>query len=437
MKSSASINYLIMQVDRLIAQQLGEIIRNAAFLQLRASWIGLHYLVQQVSSKNNNKVRFLDVAWEELRRDLERSAAVEQSHLYDKIYSQEFGIAGGEPYGLLLADYELTLDKLQAGQTAQTLNALKLLADIAAASFAVIVINVKPELFGINSFNEISKQSVIKTDLNERNQISWDAFRGSENARFVCVVMPKVLMSSYYNQHVHQQRVYFNEDPIIWSNAIYSYAANFARSFANTGWFLDALGIPNDVLPSYAGMLPQLEANKFTSGLGDTIPKLLTEVLITAQQEQQLNAGGFTALSQLPQTPYAAFVNSPSLKLPFKLESSNLSGEELACSVIYTLSICRFAHYLKILGRQQIGKFPDAKACESYLQHWLGDYVTSNPDVPLELKYRYPLADAKVTVIKSTGFNEHYICLISLCPQLRTTHAAASVLLKTALLPLQ
>ena len=45
----------------------------------------------------------------------------------------------------------------------------------------------------------------------------------------------------------------------------------------------------------------------------------------------------------------------------------------------------------------------EAKDCEGWLNRWISNYVNSNPDAGQEMKAKYPLAEAKVSVAEIPG----------------------------------
>ncbi len=94
-------------LDALLDGQVNAILHHPRFQKLEASWRGLRYLAEQAEGAENVKIRVLSVSWNELARDLERAIEFDQSQLFRKVYSDEFGTPGGEPFGLLLGDYEI------------------------------------------------------------------------------------------------------------------------------------------------------------------------------------------------------------------------------------------------------------------------------------------------------------------------------------------
>ncbi|MEO0443685.1 MAG: type VI secretion system contractile sheath large subunit, partial [Pseudomonadota bacterium] len=128
----------ICKLDHLINDQLNAIIQHRKFKTLEASWRGLDYLAKQVLGTKNIKIKVLDVAWHEVVRDMERALEFDQSQLFQKIYNEEYGSPGGEPYGVLIGDYEIN-HRPTAEHPHDDLSALAGIAQVAAASFAPFI----------------------------------------------------------------------------------------------------------------------------------------------------------------------------------------------------------------------------------------------------------------------------------------------------------
>ena len=86
--------------------QVNEIMHQPEFQKLESTWRGLHYLVHHAETGENLKVRVLNVSKRDLFKDLEKAAEFDQSALFKKIYEEEYGQLGGQPYGMLVGDYE-------------------------------------------------------------------------------------------------------------------------------------------------------------------------------------------------------------------------------------------------------------------------------------------------------------------------------------------
>src|SRR4030081_731953 len=114
------------------------------FRKLEGSWRGLHYLVQNSETGTSLKLRVLNLSKRELGRDLSRAIEFDQSQIFKKIYENEFGTPGGEPYGALIGDYEWT-------NHPDDLETLRLMSNISAGAFAPFISAASAGMFGFYS----------------------------------------------------------------------------------------------------------------------------------------------------------------------------------------------------------------------------------------------------------------------------------------------
>src|SRR6201989_3292443 len=122
----------VAAIDAKMSAQLNEIMHDPKFLKLEGSWRGLHYLVQNSETGTSLKLRVLNITKRELGRDLSRAIEFDQSQLFKKIYENEFGTPGGEPYGALIGDYGWT-------QHPEDVETLRLVSNVAGGAVAPVV----------------------------------------------------------------------------------------------------------------------------------------------------------------------------------------------------------------------------------------------------------------------------------------------------------
>ena len=105
-----TIEEMIARLDEKLSAQMNEILHAPEFQKLESAWRGLHYLVFNSETDATLKIRVMNVGKTELYRNLKLypGARWDQSPLFKKIYEQEFGQLGGEPYGCLVADYHFS-----------------------------------------------------------------------------------------------------------------------------------------------------------------------------------------------------------------------------------------------------------------------------------------------------------------------------------------
>ena len=102
---STAITKKIAEIDKILNNDLNEIIHHPEFQELEASWRGLHQFVKATKPDKNFKIRLLDVTKEEILLDSECSADFDTTGLFKLFYENEYGTYGGEPYGLIVGNY--------------------------------------------------------------------------------------------------------------------------------------------------------------------------------------------------------------------------------------------------------------------------------------------------------------------------------------------
>ncbi len=102
-----TIQALIAEIDEKLSQQVNQIIHHDDFQKLEGAWRGLHYLVNNTETDEMLKIRFMSISKQELGRTLKRYKGVawDQSPIFKKVYEEEYGQFGGEPFGCLVGDY--------------------------------------------------------------------------------------------------------------------------------------------------------------------------------------------------------------------------------------------------------------------------------------------------------------------------------------------
>ena len=162
----------IAEIDKKLSAQLNEVIHHPDFQRLESTWRGLHYLVHQTETGETLKIRVLNVTKRELFKDLERAPEFDQSSLFKKLYEEEYGQLGGEPYGMLVGDYEF-------GRNAEDVSLLKMISNVAAAAHAPFVAAASPKMFGFDTLHRAGQAPRPGQDLRVRSSTP----PGSRSAR--------------------------------------------------------------------------------------------------------------------------------------------------------------------------------------------------------------------------------------------------------------
>jgi len=433
------INLQIAYIDELMNEQVNLILHHPRFQQLESSWRGLLFLTEEAGDNEKIKIKFLDVSWPVLVKDLDRAIEFDQSNLFRKVYSAEFGTAGGEPYGILLGDYQI---RHRPGPDHKTddVAALREISQVASAAFVPFVAGVDPVLFGVNEFADLGSPINFENLFSQAEYLKWNTFRSTEDARFIGLTLPRVLMREPYTHDTYRSDGFnFSEDVsapdssgYLWGNACYAFGAILLKSFANNAWFTDIRGCHNGV--EQGGVVSNLPVPCFETDERGTALKYSTDVLISDSLEKILSEFGFIPLCHSKDSRYAVFYGNQSVQGELVYDTSVAkTNAKISAMLQYMLCVSRFAHYIKIIGREKVGSFFSAEECEHYLHTWLLSYSTASSSGTPENLAKYPLAEANVEVKEIPGKPGVYACVTHLKPHLQLDQMVSGVKLVTEL----
>ncbi len=428
----------IARIDALLGRQVNAILHHHAFQRLEAGWRGLRYLVEQVQESESVKIRMLSVSWKELVRDLERAFEFDQSQLFRKVYSDEFGMPGGEPYGVLLGDYEIR-HRPGGEQPTDDLGAISAISAVAAAAFAPFVAAAHPTFFGLDSFAELEKPLNLPRTFEQLEYVKWKAFRNTEDSRFVGLVLPRILMRLPYADGPRLDRFRFKEElrsreDYLWGNPVYAFGAVLIRAYNDSGWLAEIRGVRRGELGG--GLVAGLPVHSPRTDRPGVAPKPVTDGMLTDAHEKELAELGFMPLCYCPDTDLAAFYGTQSVQKPKTYdEPAATANARLSAMLQYILCVARFAHYLKVIARDKLGSIKGPVECEEFLYRWLINYCIANDEVDLETKARYPLREAKVQVRAHPGKPGSYLCVAHLRPHFQLDQLVTSMRLAAELNP--
>lgn len=435
----------VTAIDTLIGTQLDAILHHDRLRRLEGAWRGVAWLVHALDPAGRVKVKLLNIGWHELCRDLERAVEFDQSQLFRKIYEEEFGSPGGEPYGLLVIDHEVRHrpSARRPGDAAPTddVSAIAGLASVAAAAFSPIVLAASPALLGVDDFADLAHVSDLAAPFRSPEYARWRSLSSREEMRFVAVTLPRVLARSpWRDDPARADRFRYAEyasdrTARVWMNAGYAFAAVVARAFANHAWPADIRGSETDRLGG--GVVNDLPVETFRTDPDHVWVRPSLDIAMTNAQERALAEVGIMPLVTLPFTEEAIFSSVQSLQFAPRYightAAAAAASARLSTQVSSMLTVSRFAHYLKMLGREAIGSFRTASEIQHRLQTWLSNYVNANVRGDADSRARYPLASGQVTVTERPGKPGVFGCTILLQPSFQLDDVSATFRLVTDL----
>jgi type VI secretion system protein ImpC len=428
--TEAMINARIAQIDHLLSLQLNEILHNAEFQRLEASWRGLQFLMKQSETGTSLKIKVLNVSKKDLLRDLQRAAEFDQSALFKKVYEEEYGVFGGTPFGAMVGDYYF--DK-----SGQDIELLEKISNVAAAAHAPFISSAAADLFSLEKFTDLDQPRDLAKIFDTTEYARWKTFRASEDSRYVALTAPRVLMREPYGAATvpieafnYEERVDGTDhDAYCWGSSAWSIAANINKAFAMYGWCATIRGVES------GGLVEGLPVHNFRTEAGELVMKCPTEVQITDRREKELADLGFAALVHQKGTANAAFFSVQSCQKPKVYDSPQATASaRLSAQLPYIFATSRFAHYLKVMMRDKIGGYTSRAEVDSFLNRWIQQYVVSS-EAAASIKAQRPLAEARIDVVEVPGKPGAYRAVAFLRPHFQLDELGVAMRLVAELPP--
>ena len=403
----ASIEAVIAAIDAKLTEQINLILHHEQFQALEAAWRGLHHLVSNTETDEMLKIRFMDLSKDELRRTMRRYKGVawDQSPLFKRLYEDEYGQLGGEPYGCVVADYYFD-------HGAPDVDLLGAMSRVCAAAHAPLLAGAAPSTLQMQSWQELANPRDLAKITGNLEHVAWNSLRDTDDARYVGLAMPRFLARLPYGSrtnpvdefHFEERTEGSDHRNYVWANAAYALAVNINRSFKEFGWCSMIRGVES------GGTVESLPCHTFPTDDGGFDMKCPTEIAISDRREAELARAGFIPLVHRKGTDHATFIGAQSLqRAQIYADPDATANAQLSARLPYLFASTRFAHYLKAIVRDKIGSFKEREDMQRWLNEWLMQYVDADPaNSSQATKARRPLAAAEVVVEDVDGNPGYY-----------------------------
>ena len=371
----------------------------------------------------------MNVSKKELLRDLQRASEFDQSALFKKVYEEEFGVFGGDPFAALIGDYEFS-------KSPEDLELLEKVAQVAGAAHAPFLTAASSQLLNMESFTQLDQPRDVARIFDTTEYAKWKRFRQSDDSRYVGLCVPHVLMRLPYGRDTVPVDAFTYEEGVdgtdhtkyLWGNAAYAMGARLTNAFALYGWCAAIRGVEG------GGLVEGLPAHTFRTDEGDVALKCPTEIAITDRREKELADQGLVPLVHCKGTDKAAFFSVQSANKPklYDTDAANANAR-LSAQLPYIMATCRFAHYLKAMMRDKIGSFTSRDEIQMFLNRWIAQYVTSDDTATQATKAKYPLREARIDVEEVKGKPGVYRAVAFLRPHFQLDELTVSLRLVASL----
>ncbi len=409
-----SIEAIIAEIDKKLSEQLNHILHHPEFQRMESTWRGLHYLVSNTETDEMLKIKIFNIPKKELHKTLKKYKGTkwDQSPVFKRIYEEEYGQFGGEPYGCLIGDYYFD-------HSPQDVELLREMSKIAAAAHCPFITGAAPSLLNMESWQELSQPRDLVKIFQTPEYAAWRSLRESEDSRYLGLTMPRFLGRLPYGSRTEpveafdfEEEVEGDHNKFLWVNSAYAMGTNITRAFKLYGWCTRIRGIES------GGDVANLPTYTFPTDDGGVDMKCPTEIAISDRREAELAKCGLMPLLHKKNSDFAAFIGAQSLHQPAEYDDPDATANaRLAARLPYLFAVCRFAHYLKAIVRDKIGSFKEREDMEKWLNNWIMNYVEPDPaNASEEAKARRPLAAAEVRLEEVADDPGYYRSIFYLRP---------------------
>ena len=419
----ATINERVAEIDQILTDQLNAIMHHPDFQSLEGSWQGLKDLVFGSETSGRLKIRLMVASKKELLTDLESAVDYDMSVLFKKVYEEEYGTFGGNPFSMLLGDYYF-------GRHPQDVALLERISKVAAAAHAPFIAAPSPALFDMKSFTDIGTPRDFSKIFESAELVAWNSFRESEDSRYIALALPRYASRLPYGAATRPiDKFAFEEDvngkdhtKYLWTNSAYLLGLRITEAFAKYGWTTAIRGVEG------GGKVEGMTAHTFQTDEGDIVLKCPTEVTITDRREKELNDLGFICIVNAKGNNTATFFGGQTANKPkvYDKDAANANAQ-LSARLPYMLAASRFSHYVKVIIRDKIGSFQTKDSIQTYLNNWISAYVCLDPAASQTTKAKLPLANARIDVSEIAGKPGAYQAVIFVRPHFQMEELKASI----------
>ena len=399
----------ILILDQTIQTSIDSILHNKDFQKLESTWRGVFHLVKNLLLSTSLKLRILHATFDELNDDLDKAMEFDESYLFQKLYEEEFGTYGGNPYTCLIIDHGIA--RIQVD-----FMFLHRICEVVSCAHIPTVIGVDPSIFELDSFAKLHIPKNIASLFEAVDMAKFKSFRELDDSRYISLVMPKFMSRAPYDvqnnpvKNLNYTESILRHEDFCWTNAVYAYGHRIASAFDKFKWFSSIIG------PENGGMVDDLPVYTYKDTDGELLIKCPSETSITDRREKELSNQGFISLCHCKDTDYSVFFIGQSANKPQKYNKDTANDNaRLSARFQCILNTSRFAHYLKCIMRDKIGSFSTRDSIEEYLNTWIAQYVALGTPTD-DIKASLPLSAASVHVEEVPGQIGSYKAILWLKP---------------------
>lgn len=398
-----------------INDQLQLILHHPKFQALEASWRSLFSLVANSDLSKHLHIYALSASKDELQADVKSVNNIEDSALYRKLYKTENNVFSNTPCSVLIGDFEF-------GHSNDDINVLNFLSKMAQSIHTPFIASAYVSALDVQKPSPISEDENI---LSSAELAAWQTFRLSSHSAFTTLCLPKILVRAPWgNENGYMSDAFKFEESVsseaqLWGNAVYALAQRISNAVALYSWPATITGIDGG---GRVGHQPNHFIRQSTAD--SDVKQLLT--LSDATAIEELTSLGMIPLCTDSATDTLYFLCETNPSHSGYAQNDIQKTNEIRHSLPVLLCATRFAHYIRVLLKNNTTQFSNAQDIANFLNNWIGNYVLLDEHAPQAIKAAYPLSQANVNVFTPSQGTAYKVC-VSITPRFQLPYSNSTV----------
>ena len=391
----------INEIDDRLTRQLRTILHHEKFQSLEGTWRGLDTLLKRNPERSDVEIRVLSCSKAELLEDFERVSEIEESVLYKRVYQEELGSVGGQPFSLLVGDYAFD-------NSSDDIDLLSAIAYVAGVALCPFITSPSTRFFGLDDWEQLPTTRGLTELFSGSRYVKWNSFRESDDARYVAFVLPRFVGRDFYGTRTSRiAEIDFQEvdcesdglasdaDPrqICWINGAVLLASQIIDAYVETGFCSRFIG------PESGGIVQDLPGIAVLDKSGEVTTRFGAEVDFSGSHIAELADLGTIPVVNVTRSKTCVFFNGDTVLKPKTYSRSDANQNASAFAWLpYVLAVSRITHHLLAIVHDRLGSTGNVKQTQDLLNNWLRQSCFSG-DASDELAWQqWPLRQGSVEV---------------------------------------
>lgn len=263
---------LISAVDDTISELMRAILHHPKFQALESSWRGLYFLVRRLETDVDLKIFIADTSKQEISDNLKSANALTDSFLYRQLTAATSGKSSDESFALIggIFSFDLTVDDIAT---------LIRVGKISSSFKAPFISHLKPEVFGIKDFSELTDTTQLNALNGSNEEKLWNALRSVPEAEYLAFSPMRVLARVPFGAATESTESFsfeeftgdFPHQHYLWMNPSYVLILLIAKTYRQFGW---------EIINNLRNDLDNLPLHYFSAD-GETKTTPCSEIVLT------------------------------------------------------------------------------------------------------------------------------------------------------------